>query len=658
MARSPEIMKRLQALRQTSYPRNSARHWLLLSVLATSITLTILGGITLGYAESDAGKPATRILHFPKDRSLGRIMVQDASIKRQIQTFHHWVDGADWHYLGIAQGDIVIPAGKRVKLSINETAGKDLSALAQLEPNDLYSLALAGSVNDSCMDHVTNLTDLRVLDLSGNITDRGMRNITKLKSLERLSLSERIGNAGLAHAAELPSLTGLYVGQTRITDEGLSLLARLTTLEELSLNGRYISDAGLVHLAKLSSLHYLILRGENFSDTGLAHLKNVPSLRILNLMHLTITDAGVRHLSGHAGLENLSLYETQVTNRGLAYLKSMPALKKLNVGKVGGGQARITDAGMTHLAQINSLEYLHLPNFGITDEGLATIAGLQNLKHLWVCGRSNSPLTDNGLRHISKLQSLEFLLISGTGFTNAGMDDLAKLTNLRELSLDADSMTNAGLAKLKTLKSLEKLSLGSKNVTISGLSDLGALTNISYLKVRGIKQDNSGLDISGLSKLDTLTISPNATRKGKELIYDPIRDEDLACLKKLKNLRWLQIGSPKHCMITDAGTAHLKDLTNITRLSIGSPYLTDKSLSYLANKNKLDWLSITGNFTDNGLSDLEGLKALHHLGIYSSNRFSSKARQQLLDNLPNMDRRHFTAEQNRDLRRNQGPQGR
>ena len=286
----------------------------------------------------------------------------------------------------------------------------------------------------------------------------------------------------------------------------------------------------------------------------------------------------------------------------------------------------ITDAGMVHLAQINSLEYLDLPNYGITDKGLVPISNLKNLKHLWVCGSSSSPLTDTALQHVSKLHSLEFLLIHGTGFTNAGMDYLAKLTNLRKLHLHSDLITNEGLAKLKTLKSLERLNLGCKNITISGLSHLNALKNISYLYIEGIKQDNSDLDVSGLTELEELWL-----RGGT-----PIRDEDLFCLAKLKNLRTLIIGDVKSSMVTDAGIAYLKDLPDMRRLYCDSPYLTDKALSYLANIKTLYSLTITGNFTDEGLGYLEELKGLRNLKIYSANKFSPSALKRLRKKLPNI----------------------
>ena len=658
MARPSEIMERLLILKQTIYSTRLARRWIILSGLLSLIILPAIGGLNLVYAEDSELSPSEeRVLHFPRDRSLGLIMVKDANIiKSNIQDFHDWYSSAE--DLGEAQGDVVIPTGKKAALFLNKNAIEDLSPLLNLKPDDLYMLSLIPIVrnqplHDKCMQHIAHLTGLKNLWLSGTrTTTESMKHITKLQSLEFLVPPTGLTNKGLSYVAQLESLKGLYFVENRVTNEGLNrYLPTMTKLEKLSLWSGQISDAGLVHLSDLPLLRYLSLNSGNFTDAGLVYLKDVPTLKILDLNHLPITDDGVRHLSGHPGLEDLSLFNTEVTDRGLAYLKSIPSLKKLNIGKrnVDRENPAITDAGMVHLAQINSLEYLDLPYQGITDKGIALIANLKNLKHLWVCASSVSPLTDKSMRYISQLHSLEKLIIGGTGFTDAGMDDLAKLTNLRELNLQADSITNEGLAKLKTLKSLEKISLSCKKVTISGLSYLNALPNLVELEVRDVVQDNSGLDISGLTKLERIYLIFNISRRGNELVFDPVRNEDLAYLKKLENLKSLVIPGEKYSMITDAGIAYLKDLPNMRELHCGSPYLTDKSLSCLANIKTLKFLTISGNFTDDGLVYLEGLKTLRSLTIYSANKFSPKALKRLEDNLSNLD--SLTAEQNIELKK-------
>lgn len=641
MARSSEILERLRTLKQQLYPHSPSRGWLFLSAMVTTIVLGVLGGISLVYAE-----PAGRVLHFPEDRSLGRITVLDVNYNRQIRDYMYWDDGG-WNgnseYLGQAQGVVVIPAGKIVALTVNKNAVNDLSPLLKLKSDDLDMLSLRTlPARNKCMTYVAHLTGLKELDLYGtNITDAGVKLIPKLQSLDCLTLPNSITNSGLYNIAPLPSLKRLYLIESNVTDKGLYQISKMKSLEELSLAGEEINGTGFVHLTKLPRLHYLLLSERSFGDTGMEHLRNIPSLKTLTCYDTNISDAGLQQLSGHGGLENLCILRAGLTDRGLGYLKTMPSLKKLCIYKESG----VTDNGMAHLAHVESLVSLDLPD--ITDKGMPSIAKLKNLKHLHIYGGSYSKVTDAALRHLSALQSLEVLLISGRSCTNAGMDYLARLTNLRELYISADSVTDEGLAKLKTLKSLEKLSFGSKNVTVSGLSHLNAFKNLTDLNVSGIWQDDSGMDISALTALEKLTLKFKMPLK-KEDSHDPVVDEDLECLKNLKNLKWFQVAYPQHSRITDTGVSYLKDLTNMERLGVGSPYLTDTSLSCLTNMKKLNHLNVTGNFTDNGLGDLEDLKGLQHVWINTSEDFSPTALEHLQNALPNI--YTFTVKQNIDIK--------
>ena len=605
-----------------------------------------------------------KVLHFPKDRSLGKIKIADAGIKRQIRISHYdgmdsigsqdWSDWMNAENFSEAQGDVVIPAGKKVGLFLNENAFKDLSPLENLKPDDLYILSqmlldwdAKIALTSQSMQHISHLTGLKSLRLFQTVTTTaGMKHITKLQSLEMLQSPKGLTNKGLLYIAQLGSLKRLYFTENRVTNTGLKhCLPKLTELEELILVGNGINDDGLEFLADMPKLAYLSLRSGNFTDAGLVHARKCSPLRIIDLMHLPVTDVGLQHLSGHPRLESLLLFNTEVTDRGLPYLKSMPNLKKLHIGK-RQQKGQITDAGMVHLAQINSLEYLSLPNRGITDKGLATIANLKNLKYLWVYRSTKNPLTDTALWHVSKLRSLEYLFIGGNGFTDAGMDDLAKLTNLRRLSLMAGSITNEGPAKLKTLQSLERLSLRSKNVTISGLSGLNALKNLTELRAEDIKQDNSGLNISGLLKLERLTLSTPPKSP------DVIVDADLACLSKLKRLRNFVIQPSKkrgNMDISGEGLKHLAGLTELQILRLGGPNLKDEDFRYFANmKNLLDLYVNGGSLTDDCLRHLEVLPQLRSLKIYMENDITDQALGRLDAKMPNLK----TIEIHRDEKKN------
>ncbi len=543
-------------------------------------------------------------------------------------------------------GDVAVPAGKRLLLGVGSATVNNLSALSELKPDDLYALHIFGydtvdhrggaKPDDQCMQHLRNLSGLQVLSLwDTDITHKGLRFITDMQSLKSLSIVQagKLGDAGLAQLAKVKSLEDLKLGACdRITHAGLRHLSKLTSLRELHLWGEdsRIRGPGLVHLANMPSLRSLNLRGnKGIGDAELKYLEKATSLRKLDLSGLPITGEGLTHLSHLTELEELNLYGTNMSDKGLVYLKSMHSLKKLTLRNRPGAPAEITDAGMAHLGQIKSLESLNLPS-GITDKGLSHLADLNKLTFLWVCCSTGSILTDEGLAHLANLSSLEELHIAGRGFTDAGMSHLAKLTHLEHLDLYYCPISDQGLAKLATLKSLKSLTIKRQKITISGLFCLNVLPDLTVLDVSPVIQDNTGLNIAGLTKLETLRIG---TEKGSGTA---IRDEDLACLAKLTHLKTLETpqSSRHRRAISDIGMAYLTDLTALETLWIGGPGITDKGLSYLANMKHMTNLNITGDITEQGLKHLDGLTHLKRLRVYSTNKFGDKAVQRLRKTLP------------------------
>lgn len=589
----------------------------------------------------------TRTLHFPTDRSLGKVLVCEPVPDRPLEGFSYWIRGEDWSYLADARGDVAVPAGKWISLNVERReAWSDLSPLRNLQPDDLYQLGIHGSYSggakpgDACMQHAAHLTGLRVLDLSQtNITGAGMKWVAGLQNLRRLTAPDRMDDAGLAHVARLPALTGLYLQESRVTNAGLRHLAGLQSLEELALGAGRITDDGLVHLAKLPRLRYLLLQGDGFSDAGFVHLKNVPNLHILHFGHLPqTTDVGLAHLSTLTQVQDLSFHWSEnITNEGIRYLAALPHLRNLDVAR-----SRVTDAGLAHLRDVKTLETLWLPSEGISDTGLEYLSQLPRLRSLNVSRayRRDSRgeqgyYTDKGIAVLTRCHSLEELGIGSIGVTDASMESLVRLDNLRNLSLfGCTAVTDEGLRKLASLKDLEVLNVHDANATISGLSCLNGLANLRRLNIDGVKQDYSGLDLSGLKTLEYLTIG---TRRDSGVIGDA----DVVCLAGLTRLKWFQIGSPaiRPPSLTDQGLASLAGLTQMDRLTIGGPDLTDNGLAHLCGMKKLDMLNIYGGrFTGEGLKHLKDLDILTHLTLIGEHSFSQDDIRRLYETLPHLHR--------------------
>jgi len=117
-------------------------------------------------------------------------------------------------------------------------------------------------------------------------------------------------------------------------------------------------------------------------------------------------------------------------------------------GLVFGG-AKATDTTLAHLKGLHSLQRLQMSCIvKVTDEGLANLAGLSELRSLYL---GFSEITDRGLVHLKRLQNLEKLAFSTikANITDAGLEHLKGLNRLRELRLGAARVTEAGVTELQ-----------------------------------------------------------------------------------------------------------------------------------------------------------------------------------------------------------------
>ncbi len=583
-----------------------------------------------------------RILHFPKDYSLGQVSILNETAARKIKDFHFWVDGINekWEYLCTATGDITIPAGKQVRLILSSSAWQNprkLSELKTLGPDDIHTLFMSPSYaqpgspkpNDKCMPYIAHLTGLKVLNLEdADITNKGLQYLTGMKSLQILYPPRLSSDAGMAQIAKIKTLKALYFRDNYVSDDGLKYLAKLENLEELALDGKRMTNDGLKHLANLPKLHYLLLQ-RKFTDDGMRYLKDIPNLKTLDVYSSEkLTDEGLKSISEIKQLEVLGVHwMDQITDEGVAHLTKMPNLKKLDIG-----HAKLTDKGCEILKQFKTLDYLHLPNMGLTDEGLAHICELENLKYIWSSGSSISPLTDKTLGNVRKLEKLEILCIGGTGFTDNGLKNITTLKKLKQFSLFcAPELTNKGLEEIGKLTKLEKLSLPRKTkITIAGLKNLNTLTGLEFLNIDSARQDNSFMDISKLTNLEDLTIVLYHTRTEK----DKFNDKDLACLANLKKLRRLSLCSPG---ISDEGLKYLSGLTNLEFLYISDSEITDEGLKYCSNMNRLWRLMINGgHFTEKAFNHLIKLKNTEWLELKTDESISRAAIAKLRRMMPQL----------------------
>ena len=90
-------------------------------------------------------------------------------------------------------------------------------------------------------------------------------------------------------------------------------------------------------------------------------------------------------------------------------------------------------------------------------------------------------MSDDGLAQLAGLENLKVLELDTFSVTDAGMAEVGKLTGLTSLRLPSQ-ITDEGLAHLGGLKNLEKLGLAFARVTDAGLKNIAGMSGMTAIK--------------------------------------------------------------------------------------------------------------------------------------------------------------------------------
>jgi hypothetical protein len=123
----------------------------------------------------------------------------------------------------------------------------------------------------------------------------------------------------------------------------------------------------------------------------------------------------------HRGEPRWNAIDLGFAQVGDAELKDIEKFKTAKCLQIFG--SKVTDKGMSYIAELQQLESLYLIDTQITDAGLKEVAELRNLRFLRLC---NTKITDAGLKHLVGLKHLEELECRGTAVTDEGLDRLRK----------------------------------------------------------------------------------------------------------------------------------------------------------------------------------------------------------------------------------------
>ncbi len=223
---------------------------------------------------------------------------------------------------------------------------------------------------------------------------------------------------------------------------------------------------------------------------------------------------------------------------------------------------------------------LRLAGDEVTVEALNQLVG----RHWGRVSLLSAKFTGTMFESLNRAASIQTLRLSGQE-TSGHIPRLRKVPGMVGLELYG-TLEMRDLEAIGSLTQLERLSLPQKlMLTVTGAKEIGKLHNLTSLRLYGVDVDDPSFqELRTLSRLQEL-----------DLTHTRITDEGLAALKDLAELKSLALSRHR--------SPHIKQ------------QLTDACLPTVVQLQKLEYLSISGRITDQGLEQIARLPALKHLSL-------------------------------------------
>lgn len=158
--------------------------------------------------------------------------------------------------------------------------------------------------------------------------------------------------------------------------------------------------------------------------TSFVKLGRFTNLRILNVMKTEFSGADLQFLEPNSNLIYLNIaFCPQVNAKELVASKILPRLRCLAISEMKDAKSILKE-----LAALPKLRQLVIANCGLTDDDLAVLSTSKSIKLLSIAG--NAKLTDAGISHLKKMKQLTWLVMSETNVTAKCAQSLAALPNL------------------------------------------------------------------------------------------------------------------------------------------------------------------------------------------------------------------------------------
>lgn len=244
----------------------------------------------------------------------------------------------------------------------------------------------------------------------------------------------------------------------------------------------------------------------------------------------------------------------RVHNETLRLLAGQDALRRLELS----GTA-VTSAGLVHLKDLTSLQFLNLCLTGVSDEGFEYLSNLTRMRRMTVC---SSRITGTGFAHLTNMTQLESINLHSSPAIDAGLEAISKLSSLQRLEIVHTKVTDDGLKSLAALTRLRQLHIHGPQTTETGLSFLKQLTELYELDIYDRPASNQTLaQLQYLPKLRML-----------RLFNGTFDDTGVKYLAAVQTLEELTLNSAK---VTDAAIEDLGQLTSLRRINLSGTRITE-----------------------------------------------------------------------------------
>ncbi len=342
---------------------------------------------------------------------------------------------------------IDIPALKIIRAHSNDNKISDegLRYVSQLKTLERFWAHWMENITDKGVEYLVELANLRMLDIGhSKLTERGYEALGTIESLEYLDVpSVGITDSCVQHLSKLTNLRNLEASgasKTPLSDLTLQYQSKLTNLEELVTGGTLFTDKGVSYLTNLKKLRKLwLFTAPQMTNQSLVHIGKLKELRDLALpINAKITISGLKSLNSLENLERLDLYCVQQDNTGMD-ISGLKNLKILAIGSHNKEDNRLRDSDLACLSQLKNLQDLSISTVGIGNEGLKHLQNLTNINRLQLL---NSKIDDEGLKYLSRMEKLVDLWISGADFSGEGFKYLHNLKRIQRLEIHSYKRVN------------------------------------------------------------------------------------------------------------------------------------------------------------------------------------------------------------------------